>query len=137
MNRADFQQLADVRIEEARILLSQGKPDGAYYLAGYAVECALKACICKRTNQYDYPDKQLALKCYTHDLKALVSVADLMAQLLLDRAADPLLDANWRVVEVWDESTRYARKTLVEAQRLYDAITDAAHGILPWVKLRW
>ena len=45
MNRSDFQQLADVRIDEAAVLFAQGKYDGAYYLAGYAVECGLKACI--------------------------------------------------------------------------------------------
>jgi len=50
MNRNDFQQLADVRIDEAVVLLDQGKYDGAYYLAGYAVECSLKACIAKLTD---------------------------------------------------------------------------------------
>ena len=45
MNRADFQRLADVRIDEAGVLLAAGRWSGAYYLAGYAVECALKACI--------------------------------------------------------------------------------------------
>jgi hypothetical protein len=34
MNRNRFQQLADVRIGEASVLLAQGKNDGAYYLAG-------------------------------------------------------------------------------------------------------
>jgi len=42
MNRADFQQLADERISEAAVLLAASKFSGAYYLAGYAVECALK-----------------------------------------------------------------------------------------------
>ena len=31
MNRNHFQQLADVRIDEASVLLAQGKNDGAYY----------------------------------------------------------------------------------------------------------
>ena len=55
MNRSDFQQLADVRIDEAAVLLVQGKYDGTYYLAGYAVECGLKACIAKRTERYAFP----------------------------------------------------------------------------------
>jgi hypothetical protein len=42
VTRADFQKLADMRIKEAGILLAAGEFDGAYYLAGYAVECALK-----------------------------------------------------------------------------------------------
>jgi HEPN domain-containing protein len=43
LNRRDFQELALVRLNEAKVLLDAGHFDGAYYLAGYAVECALKA----------------------------------------------------------------------------------------------
>ena len=68
MKRSDFQKLAEIRIAEAEILLKAKKYDGAYYLAGYAVECALKACVAKRTARYDYPDKDLANQCYTHKL---------------------------------------------------------------------
>ena len=49
LTRSDFQQLADVRAAEAAALLAAGRWDGAYYLAGYAVECALKACVAKLT----------------------------------------------------------------------------------------
>ena len=47
MNRTDLQQPALTRLAEAKALLAAGFPAGAYYLAGYAVECALKACIAK------------------------------------------------------------------------------------------
>ncbi len=46
--RAEFQQLAEARLEEAKTPLDAGKWDGAYYLAGYAVELALKASIIKK-----------------------------------------------------------------------------------------
>lgn len=49
MFRKDFQDLAMVRVREAEMLLAAGLFDGAYYLAGLAVECALKACIAKAT----------------------------------------------------------------------------------------
>lgn len=45
MNREDFQRVSEIRLRESRALLAAGFPEGAYYLAGYAVECALKACI--------------------------------------------------------------------------------------------
>jgi HEPN domain-containing protein len=45
MNRFDSQKLASLRLREAKALLAAGFPEGAYYLAGYAVECALKACL--------------------------------------------------------------------------------------------
>jgi HEPN domain-containing protein len=49
--------MAMVRLKEANVLLRLGLSDGAYYLAGYAVECALKACIAKGTRRYEFPDK--------------------------------------------------------------------------------
>jgi hypothetical protein len=59
MNRAEFQKLSDLRLHESKALLTAGLPQGAYYLAGYAVECALKACIAKRTG---YSELDAALK---------------------------------------------------------------------------
>jgi HEPN domain-containing protein len=98
MNRSDFQQLADVRIEEAQLLLAQQKYDGAYYLAGYAVECALKFCIAKLTNEHDYPDKDFASSCYTHNLQRLLRLAQLAEQRSADAAVDVDFEANWSVV---------------------------------------
>lgn len=46
-SRTDFQQLADSRLLEAKTLLANNLFDGAVYLAGYALELALKARICK------------------------------------------------------------------------------------------
>jgi len=68
MNRNDFQRLAELRLKEARVLLAAELPDGAYYLSGYAVECALKACIAKRTREHDFPEKKLVIDSHTHDL---------------------------------------------------------------------
>jgi hypothetical protein len=47
MNRAELQRLAKERISDAKVLLAARHWSAAYYLAGYAVECALKACIAK------------------------------------------------------------------------------------------
>jgi len=53
MNRTELQRLSRIRIKEAKFLLDGGCYNGAYYLAGYAVECALKACIAKQTHRHD------------------------------------------------------------------------------------
>jgi HEPN domain-containing protein len=45
--RAEFQELAETRLKEAKALLDLGMWNGSYYLAGYAVEVVLKACIIK------------------------------------------------------------------------------------------
>lgn len=111
MNRSDFQQLADVRIDEAGVLLAQGKYDGAYYLAGYAVECGLKACIARLTSQDDYPPKPKFIHdYYSHEIDRLVKIAGLTAQRDADAAADPELQANWEVVKDWSEESRYGRR---------------------------
>lgn len=80
-----------MRLKEANALLAAGFPDGAYYLAGYAVECALKACIAKATQRYDFPDKDSANASYTHNLEKLITVAKLGEKRLERARADPLL----------------------------------------------
>lgn len=138
MNRKDFQDLADVRIAEAELLLNGGRPDGAYYLAGYAVECGLKACIAKRTSQYDFPPvRKVVEDCYTHNIETLVRTAELVTDRKTATDANPVLETYWSIVKDWNESSRYDRKTQLEAQTLFDAIIDPANGVLPWIKVRW
>jgi HEPN domain-containing protein len=81
VNRNDLKQMALVRLREARALFQGGNYDGAYYLSGYAIECALKACIAKKTKRYDFPDKRRANDSYTHSLTQLVRVAELQSDL--------------------------------------------------------
>jgi HEPN domain-containing protein len=137
VTRSEFQQLADVRIDEAGVLLAAGKWDGAYYLAGYAVECALKACIAKLTKADDFPDKDRAAKAWTHKLDELITVADLRATRLAQETADPDFAKNWDAVKKWNEGVRYERKSDAEARALHDAIADPAHGVLTWIKRHW
>lgn len=47
MNRKDLQELSKLRLKEAKLLIDNNSFDGAYYLCGYSVECALKAWIRK------------------------------------------------------------------------------------------
>ena len=59
MTRAEFQRLAEQRLVEAKVLLDEGHWDGAYYLAGYAVELALKACVIKMLLATDaFPERK-------------------------------------------------------------------------------
>ena len=84
-------------------LLRAGRYSGAYYLAGYAVECALKACITRQVRQHDFPDKKLANDSYTHDLARLMSIADLKNQLDDTCTHDPTFESNWDIVQDWPE----------------------------------
>jgi hypothetical protein len=139
VNRADLQVLADVRIDEARALpgLTPPRPDGAYYLAGYAIECALKAAIAKLNNQPDWPEKSFVTECHTHNILALVRLAGLEAARAADTAANPALAQNWLIVKDWSERSRYERHTQARAQKRIDAVADNVNGVLPWIKARW
>jgi hypothetical protein len=100
MNRADFQRLSDLRLQESKALLAAGLPEGAYYLAGYSVECALKACVAKRTNQFDFPpDRKQIEDIYTHDLSRLVIAAGLSAELKNLMDGDPPSVLDWNTIK--------------------------------------
>lgn len=138
MNRADLQQLAELRLREAQALLVAGLADGAYYLAGYAVECALKACIAKRTREHDFPDKKLVDDSYTHNLKELFRLAELKSDWDAELSVNPAQKTNWTVVQSWSEASRYERRrTPQETIDLLNAIEDSTGGVLPWIRLHW
>lgn len=137
-SRTEFQQLADVRVTEAAALLGAGLWDGAYYVAGYAVECALKACIAKLTKAEEFPPpRKFIEQCYSHDLNQLTAIAELEPFRVAEIAADPQFSRYWDVVKRWNEATRYVRTAEADARSLYNAITDPAHGVLAWVKRHW
>jgi HEPN domain-containing protein len=135
MNRVDLQQLTEDRIADAQVLLDAGRWSAAYYMAGYAIECALKACIAKQTNQHDFPDKDQAYRAYTHSLTGLVKVVLLHDDMHTTQAlANPELYKNWQVVKDWTEQARYEQTDEKSARELHAAITDANSGVLSWVK---
>jgi hypothetical protein len=136
--QAEFRQLADERLEEARALLIVKRWGGAYYLAGYAVELALKACIIKTLMMTDaFPVKDFSKDCYTHSVEKLVGLAKLADLRKIATAADPDLSMNWGVVKDWSEEKRYHLIDQSEAEELFNAIADAGHGVLQWIKTQW
>ncbi len=134
MDRHTFRQLASLRLREAKTLLRNGHYEGAYYLCGYSVECALKACLARQTKRYAFPPKVEDVReyYYTHKLPKL-----------LDRVGGPLAtemtgDKNWAVVRGWSEETRYSVGTPKElAQQLYSAVADKKSGVLKCIKKYW
>ena len=136
--KAEFQVLAEERLVEAKALLDLEKWDGAYYLAGYAVELALKACIIKTLMATDaFPDKDLGKHCYTHAIETLVGVAKLDVARKSATDVDSNLMDNWTTARDWSEQKRYHRIEKAEAEALYIAIADDTHGVLTWIKTQW
>jgi len=109
MDRAQLQQLAELRVQDAEALLTVSRWDAAYYLLGYAIECALKACVAKQFRLHEVPDKELVNSFYTHSFDRLLAISGVKSNLEIRRKVD----------------TRY------------EAVTNSATGILPWLKTQW
>jgi HEPN domain-containing protein len=137
LNRELLQQLSEQHLGDAQVLLEQRRWPGAYYLAGYSVECALKACIAKLTKAHDFPHKD-SPKVFTHRLEVLVGLAEL-EQTRIDKVKSSLdFKLNWAVILEWSEESRYDLSTGErEARNLIQAISDNQEGVLPWIKLHW
>ena len=136
VNRKQFQNLAETRRLDAKELLNGKRWSGVYYLSGYAVECALKACVARLYAQHDWPEKSFVADCHTHDLLKLVKLAGIEAQRAVDANANPALGQNWLVVQGWSERARYERHGLTKAQKMVAAVGDP-NGVLIWIKARW
>lgn len=138
IGRRDLQQLARERLREAKILLKSNCPCGAYYLAGYAVECALKACIAKKTLRHEFPNKDFVIECHKHRLNELLGTAGLVASLDKDNETLPGLKSNWACVKDWTVDSRYDvtidQRT---AQQFYQAIMNRSGGVLKWLRKHW
>jgi len=135
MNSIAFQVLARERLSDADALLLAGRFDCAYYVAGYAVECALKACIAGNTRAGDFPPRETR-KIYTHDLEDLLESSGLSQDRRQSSAGFP--ERNWSIVKDWSESARYERKMdRLRAEELMDAISNPKDGVLQWLVKRW
>jgi len=138
MNKSDLEKLVNIRVSEAQVLLENGNYQGAYYLIGYSLECALKVCIAKQVQQYDFPNKQLANKSHTHKLTDLLVVAELKQNLSNKENEDIDFRLNWAVAKEWSENARYeCNIEATEARALFEAITETNSGVLVWLKTFW
>jgi hypothetical protein len=137
MKKADLQALAQVKIDDAVTLLMSGRFSNAFYLAGYSLQLALKACIARQFSSDDIPDPKFVREIYTHDLALLVKLAGLKPVLDHEIKSNADFGANWGIVAEWSEASRYESKTAGDAQFLITAITDSQNGVLPWIKKHW
>ena len=137
MKRTVLQAIAQAKLDDALLLLGHGRFSNAYYLAGFAVEIGLKACIAKQIAADTIPDKSFVNAIFQQSLKALVGVAGLSAALKEKETADPAFGGNWGVVAAWNPEVRYDTVDNYTAQLLIQAITDGKSGVFPWIKANW
>jgi hypothetical protein len=144
MTRQEFKKIATLRLKEAESLWAQEHYDGACYLAGYCLEMALKAVICRRMEKDDFFDilKSESVRSFKiHNLAELVILAGLQKKYEDLRAIDPDFRANWSFITDhirWSEQLRYTTGfTKSDAEGMLKAINDPQNGILKWLKKYW
>lgn len=138
MNRFDLQKMAEERVADATALLEARRFQAAYYLCGYAIEFALKACIARKIREFDFPDRKLANDSYVHDLTKLLKVAGIDGLLQEEEGRNHDFATNWAIVKDWSEASRYNVSIgPAKASVFFIAVTDESNGVLSWLKQWW
>jgi HEPN domain-containing protein len=142
VDRKKLQNLAKIRLKDAKALLGRKRWSGAYYLCGYVIECALKACILRHLGESAsvFGDQNYLKKladCWTHDLPKLVNLAGLDAEFGAARGANAALNNFWLVTREWKETSRYEENTEAEAKELFEAVNHNPDGVFRWIQSRW
>jgi len=133
----DLERLAKIRLEDASYLFRAKRYSAAYYLAGYAVELAFKACISKLMQPNTIPDKAFINAIYIHKLDSLLSIAGLRPQFDAYIKLDPQFASYWIIVNNWNEESRYQIWDSISAANLLKAIDEPNHGVFQWVIKHW
>lgn len=135
--RADLRANAERKLTDAITLLKAGSPSNAYYLAGYAVELGLKACIAAQITAETVPAKELLRGFLEHDFRKLVGLAGLAGPLKEQQDADPSFGASWALVSEWSPDARYEPHDIWSAQGIIESIAHEHSGVLTWIKKYW
>lgn len=140
-NIEELKEIAHARLKTAEILISAKDWDGAAYMLGYVLECALKAVVCKTLNLLNYPE-------YTKNQKTdEYFMTHKFDQLLIASGLEYLFSTRGSVdaFQYWSDFTkeypsdwpamRYDRSRQkqfdeIKVKKLYNILIDATKGIL-------
>lgn len=130
--------LAKEKLKEARVLFVSDKLHGAKYLAGYAVEHAVKYRICRHLGWSSYPplNPRSSTKVASWDGLASLKTHDLQTLLLFTGSLDTIfhdavLAAAWDDVKGWESEMRYeAIKTQRAEKAKLKSFLDSAAIIM-------
>lgn len=118
----DLRAIARARLRDAQVLLRAKRFDGAFYLAGYAIELALKARICRTLRWPGFPETSQDFKglqsLRTHDLEILLSFSGVEARVRTRYSAE------WSVVVKWSPEKRYQAVGQSTPQEAADMVTS-------------
>jgi HEPN domain-containing protein len=137
LGKEELKALSVAKLSDAQLLFAHERWSNAYYLAGYAVELAFKACLAGQFIADAIPDRKLVTDLHTHDLSKLVSLAGLQTALKQRQDQDVEFAQNWGLTAQWKPDSRYEIRDRSAADYLVHAVGDDAHGVLPWIRTFW
>lgn len=137
ISKIELQVIARERLEDAQALLRESRWSAAYYLAGYAIELALKACIANQFLAGQIPDKRFVADIYTHNPNELLKLSGLKSAFEEECDANAIFAAFWVPTSQWRETSRYESHSEKKARSLVDAIGDPTHGVFAWLTKHW
>lgn len=129
IHRDEWKRLTQCRLDDAAVLLRNERYDASYYLAGYAVECALKARIVSVLEGYFPPRQGL----YIHDLEKLLEAARLEKVFVDKSKMDAQFADQWETVKDWSEESRYD----TQDRRAAGDMLKAAQGVVECIRKYW
>jgi hypothetical protein len=135
--RSELQAQAQAKLDDAILLLKHERYSNAYYIAGYAIEFGLKACIAVLIEAETIPNKAILKGIMSHQLMGLVALAGLGQTLKDELNNDPNFAANWAIVLEWEPDARYQQIDPASARLLISAIADSQNGVLRWIRTHW
>jgi hypothetical protein len=136
-HRLELRDVAEAKIADAILLADNLRFSNAYYLAGYSVEIALKACIARQFKPETLPDRRFVNAVHTHDFDELIRLAGLQDDSRAAFGLDPMLGANWAIVAEWSEATRYDMVTREKCDQMIEAVGGEPSGVLQWLRQHW
>jgi len=139
MTRTGLRELSRLRLREAEALYRAHLYDGCVYLAGYAIELALKARICRVLRVKEYPlSGEIGRTFKIHSLDELKVLAGLSGE--IDVNKNKALFDNWSRAVEWDPEQRYDAPGKYDAGKagaILDSLTAKPNGVFTWLSLRW
>ncbi len=137
----ELKALAATRLLEAKSLFNKRLYDGACYLAGYVVELALKARICKTLDLAGYPESgEISRAFKTHKFDDLIKLSGLERKFNKAKKINGSLLRNWSLLTEWSEEFRYCpigTNTRKHAQEIFNALEDPKDGVFTWIQQMW
>src|SRR3989344_421026 len=140
-NAADFKKIAEARLSTVDTLIQAEDWDGAAYMMGFVLECALKAATCKTLKLTSYPENTRNKKTdsffMTHVFDQLLTVSGLADTFSAQGPVSAFRNWSEFTKEYEGEWTamRYDRDRLaqfdeIKVKHLYNNLKEVPDGVI-------